>query len=317
MLFFLYKNIRKQKAFLKKTIENEISTQQSNVLDNQDLYKMLYYYGLSVPAILGEAFCQLRGKKMSINERHTLTYMGAATGIFDDLFDKLNTPVNHILNLIDNNSDAKTNNVHEKLLIKFSYEILKNHNAKKIRQIALELFEIQRKSLKQKNKSISNEELLNITLEKGGLSIIFYRCCFEEKIENNEYELLLKIGEVGQLTNDIFDMYKDFSDGIETIANRTTNITELKNFLLLNVSEIKSKIDNLNYKTKNLNKFFNIVYFIVCRAFVCIDMLEKLEKSNNGKFQIEKFTKSQLTCNMESASNRLKLIKYFIKKRLS
>jgi len=60
------------------------------------LKKIHTYYGLSVPAFLGEYFCLLRGKMMSDSERYPLTYLGALTGFFDDFFDEKNTPNDHI-----------------------------------------------------------------------------------------------------------------------------------------------------------------------------------------------------------------------------
>lgn len=38
-------------------------------LDDRDIQKIFNYYGLAVPAILGEAFCLLNGTKMTERER--------------------------------------------------------------------------------------------------------------------------------------------------------------------------------------------------------------------------------------------------------
>jgi hypothetical protein len=57
-------------------------------LDETDFKKITHYYGWAVPAILGAAFCELRGTEMSVEERWASTCQGAMTGLFDDFFDK-------------------------------------------------------------------------------------------------------------------------------------------------------------------------------------------------------------------------------------
>src|SRR5258706_11030885 len=79
-LFTLIGHVKKQKKFLQKNLLPQLEAAKSTndgSLDETDFKKITHYYGLSVPAILGEAICTLRGSEMSEKERLALTYQGA------------------------------------------------------------------------------------------------------------------------------------------------------------------------------------------------------------------------------------------------
>ena len=85
--FTTVSNINRQKKFIRKNITPQLTEAQKMAdgsLDNNDLKKITGYYGLAVPAILGEAFCALRGESMTDKERLASTCQGATTGLFDD-----------------------------------------------------------------------------------------------------------------------------------------------------------------------------------------------------------------------------------------
>ena len=89
--FIVISNINRQNKFIQKNINpllDEAKKINDGNLEENDLKKITGYYGLAVPAILGEAFCTLRGKKMTDKERLASTCQGAMTGLGDDFFDK-------------------------------------------------------------------------------------------------------------------------------------------------------------------------------------------------------------------------------------
>ena len=82
--------LTKQYFFLKKELKpilDEALHSNDGSLNKKDFNKITKYYGLAVPAILGEAFCKLNGIEFTELERKTTTYQGALTGLFDDFFD--------------------------------------------------------------------------------------------------------------------------------------------------------------------------------------------------------------------------------------
>ncbi len=81
---FIKKSIRHQQQFMQATVLQDLATLKKHAVSNlsiEDVNKITSYYGNAVAAIMGEGFCILRSRKMSANERNTLTYLGALTGI--------------------------------------------------------------------------------------------------------------------------------------------------------------------------------------------------------------------------------------------
>ena len=65
-LFSMINSINRQKKFIRSKIDPviaEATALNDGSLDEADLKKLRGYYGLAVPAVLGEAFCALRGKR--------------------------------------------------------------------------------------------------------------------------------------------------------------------------------------------------------------------------------------------------------------
>jgi len=103
-----------QKQFITKHLEphlKSIDSQKTDEITHLELKKIRQYYWFAVPAILGEAFYLLREGSMKLNERLALTYLGAATGLYDDFFDDLNTSEAHIRELTINPAESSAQNL--------------------------------------------------------------------------------------------------------------------------------------------------------------------------------------------------------------
>ena len=91
ILFRISNALVRQKVFVKKHIDPILVNYLTSDLTASDISKIKKYYGLAVPAILGNGFSILRGTPLTQSENYALTYLGSLSGIYDDLFDKLNT----------------------------------------------------------------------------------------------------------------------------------------------------------------------------------------------------------------------------------
>jgi hypothetical protein len=66
LIIRIVRNIKAQRQFIQRTLAVDIEkSKQSkdNTLDDQDFRKITQYYGLAVPAISGEAFCNIKAVK--------------------------------------------------------------------------------------------------------------------------------------------------------------------------------------------------------------------------------------------------------------
>ncbi len=310
---------RIQKRFLQDTIFTDIE-EIKRVLDDslsvRDFNKITEYYGFAVPAILGEGFCLLRGKEMSTAERNAMTYTGALTGLFDDFFDEKRTSVAHIRALVDRPDEQLAGNAHELLFVRFFRKALVNiSDLSRFRRNIDHVFNAQILSAKQAGEVIDKDEIQQITLQKGGFSLLFYRSALEEPAGSAEENMLFSLGGLSQLENDLFDVWKDYRNGIKTLVTTEKRINNLREFYTLLVEETFALVEQTSFAKENRKRFLRFIALIISRGFVCLDFLEKSERTTNHIFSLPEYKREALICDMEKPWNKLKLINYYAKCR--
>lgn len=285
-------------------------TSSDGSLNQNDLDKLLHYYGLGVP-LAGEVYCLLRGRPLSQMERERLTYLGAATGLFDDLFDKKEVPTAHIKQLMENLNVSTANSAFEKLLVKMFLAAGQEGYLSKLKPHTLKIFEAQVSSKKQKEEPApSIGEILSITEEKGKHSLLFYRAALDDEVSVGEEALLSQIALIGQLENDIFDIYKDYKEGIATLATIERSMTNLKAWYLKLLNQVGDLVGRLDYQKNNKVRFMIFFHILASRALVCLDQLISLE--TDQKFEIKKYSRKELICDMESPKNLWLWVSYYL-----
>jgi hypothetical protein len=315
LIFGLYKNIATQKKHLQQNILpvlNAAKLTNDNSLDENDFKKITHYYGLAVPAILGEAFCALHGKRMTDKQRTASTCQGAMTGLFDDFFDKQNLSEQALKNFIENPITITGNTSNEKLFLHLYNEALSNCHSKNDMLTQLyKVYDAQVESKQQATKGLSQQQIQNITIKKGGESLLFYRTAFEFELTKAEQIMLYKLGGVMQLANDIFDVYKDCKSGIYTLMTTTKKVNDVRKLFIELLNEGQAGAYKTNLPLKNVHRFLQIISIgIFSRVFVCLNHLEKAEQTSNGVFTPAAYTRQQLICDMDTAGAVLQSIKY-------
>ncbi|MHC1776552.1 MAG: hypothetical protein AB9834_14200 [Lentimicrobium sp.] len=313
----MVKGLRDQKEFMQKTILKdleEIKQHQDGSLSDSDFRKITEYYGFAVPAILGEGFCLLRGKAMNHHERSAMTYLGALTGLFDDFFDVKKTSVTHIRELVDHPDEHVAEDSHELLFVRFFKKALENiSDLNRFTRSVNNVFEAQILSGKQTGSAIERDEIQQITLFKGGFSLLFYRGALDEPVGLTEEKMLFSLGGISQLENDLFDVYKDYSNGIKTLATTENKIGNLRKYYRGLMEEAFALVHLTSFPDKHKKRFLRFIALIISRGFVCLDLLEKMEKATNRVFSLPDYKRHELICDMEKPGNGIKLINYYAK----
>ena len=317
VLFLIFlRNSSKQKKFLKQTISDAIieSKKQNDGSLDADDYKKIQLYGYAVPAMLGEAYCVLRNQKMTKSERLSITFLGSITGLFDDMFDKKVLTEEYIKNMIVKPSFLVGNNSNEKLFLTLYNNALEiTQNKAVLIKKALAVFEAQISSRKQKQPEIDLSEIEEITFQKGGSSMLLYRSTLNNKIDDPEKSMIYLLGGIGQLENDIFDIFKDYKEGIKTLATTMHKTSSLREKYLALMADVFNSVEKTNFPTGAKKKFRRIISLVMSRGLVCLDCIEKNEKTTQNQFHLEKYERKDLICDMESLGSFLKLIHYSAK----
>ena len=318
--YSLYRDVRRQKHFVKRVIEKEIDRARisnDGSLDEEDFSKIRNYYGFGVPAIVGEGICTLRGKAMSEKERITSTNQGALTGLYDDFFDKTHLDNKQIRKMMDHPAQIKPQSSLEKLFVHFLMRVHENLFDKGyFSQTFDQVFNAQSDTHKQLDENFSLEEIKEITLRKGGVSLLFYRSAFAHNLEDGEEEALYNAGGLMQLGNDIFDVYKDEKQKIRTLVTSCKTINDVRIIFEDQMDKTISLVKQSGFQEKDKRKFLNKLLLGISRCFVCLDQLEKLQQQSNGLFIPADYRREEMICDMEKPANIIRSIRYYLNYKL-
>ena len=310
------RKIKFQKNYLRKTLGSLIEESKKNnegSLDEDD-FRKIYLYGYAIPAMLGETFCVLRGKKMSEKERLAMTGLSSITGLFDDFFDKKSMSENQIKTLMDNPSESVLRDSYEKLIVSLFNIALENCRDKdELKTFCNNVFEAQVLSKKQLLPEIKPVEIREIILQKGGVSMLLYSSALSENLNDTDKQIIFKLGGIGQLENDIFDVYKDYQEGIKTLVTIETKISNLRKTYSDLIAEVFQLVKDSDHPLKNQQQFLRILALVLSRGYVCLDYLEKNEKKTGNLFCVSSYSKKDLTCDMEKPASFFKLLHYAAK----
>ena len=307
-------NLKKQKKFLNQNLASSLKEHLRNsdsTLVEKDINKINKYYGLAVPAILGEAFCVLRGEKMKTNERWTLTSQGVVTGLFDDFFDNNLLSHTYIEKLVTAPEKQEVTKSNEKLFQEYylkSLELCKYPDENKNQ--AYRVMKDQIDSIEQEDRGITYNRLLEITNNKGGNSVLYYRFGLDNLPDEREIDVLFQLGSTMQLENDLFDVYKDLQSGIVTIPNSTEKVSDIRKLYTDQFQKFISLSHHMHYPKKNIVSFLDIIMPIINRGMVCLDQFDKLARKNGGVFDPFNNSRKELICDMETPGNFFKTIGY-------
>jgi hypothetical protein len=311
----IYKNLSVQNKFIKlhiRPILTDALKTNDGSLEPSDLTKITSYYGLAVPAILGEAFCLLHGKKMTPNERWASTAQGAMTGLFDDFFDKEYLPKEKINQLMQPGDPGDNTKSNEKLFSLFYKKVLDVSVDPAAVQNALKLvYDAQVESKKQLEPAIRETEIELITFFKGGTSLLFYRTVFSPAINIQEEKLLYSLGGLMQLCNDIFDVYKDRESQVKTLVTETKHIALIREQFQVSLSTLFEMAYRCDYPHERVRKFLSVLSLgIFSRALVCLDQLHANEMTTGGQFMVGTYSRAALICDMDTAKNKIRSLRY-------
>tara|TARA_R100001369_G_scaffold36196_2_gene61562 strand:+ start:10541 stop:11569 length:1029 start_codon:yes stop_codon:yes gene_type:complete len=314
--FFLFKNVRTQKKFIKKHLVGELKpfrVTSDNSLSKEDFIKITHYYGLGVPAILGSTFCRLHNKKFEKQERIVMTYLGGISGLLDDLFDDPEREWNHLEEFILAPGKLEPKNNLEAILKQLYLKGLESsENSDTLKKQALLVFITEKQSLQQQS-SIAPSKIKELTFLKGGHSFIYYRLCLNAPLLGPERKMIYQFGGLMQMGNDIFDVWEDCQQGIHTLATIEKDIKHLRRCFNMELDLALNYTYACEFKEKQIEQFLKLTLFGLCRVFVCLDQLEKLQNTTNGIFEPHSYSRKQLICDMQRSENKKAALKYYLK----
>ena len=145
------------------------------------------------------------------------------------------------------------------------------------------------------------------------MSVLFYRSVLDNSISPQEEMALYVMGGLMQFGNDIFDIYKDCQQRIDTLITTAGKVEETRQEFSQMMGNSFSTVYETSYHPKNIRKFLRLFSMCLCaRCFVFLDQLEAKEKTSNNKFTPFSYGREDLICDMDKARNKFRTISHFI-----
>lgn len=311
------RSLRVQKNYLKTTTGPAILAirkRNDGSLREQDFKKIEQYYGLAVPALLGEGFCLLYGVQMNRRERSALTYLGAITGLFDDFIDEKGLSDERISQLLHDPKPKMATDAHESLYIEFYLKLFQHlPHPELVLKYMEQVYHAQLHSKRQTIADLDESEIKAITDLKGGASLLLYRSVLDGFPDAVETKLLYQLGGLMQLENDLFDIYKDAQAQIKTLATTATQMHDLRIIYQGAWEDIVIQAAQTSFRLKNRKRFLRYMALVICRGMVCLDVLEANQTGTNNRFEVSKYSRKELICDMEQPKNYILAIRYYLR----
>jgi hypothetical protein len=317
LLFQIFLKLKQQKRLVRQLLNptlNHFKLKDDGSISSYDYYKISHYYGVGVPVLAGGIFDAVFNEKLDSKSRKAMTYMAAVTGLFDDFFDKTNHDKESLLSMMSKPELHNPGNTREGVFISFTLKALqKIDNKDAINSSKLKVFEVQWESkLQQEKGRLTWDQLKDLSLRKGGLSLLFYASGAVGEVSDSTKELLMKIGGLLQYGNDIFDLYKDKEEGVDTHINTAEDMQPIKKDFESTLQDLFLAIKKLGLGGNQEKELKKQVLVFSCRALVCLDQYLRLQETTKNKFVLDNYSRKQLICDMEKPGNLLKAINYYV-----
>ena len=261
--------------------------------------------------IINDSFAKFENRNTNTKERENNKLYFVLASLYDDLMDE-NIVSQAVLNeMFLNPAQATPDSFSETVLIDTHLKLLSLvHHKEAYQKVLNSIHQAQIDSIEQLNSDISLDRILSITERKGGYSLLMCRHYIEmsnnENIDNCWYQL----GGMIQMTNDLYDIYKDTVSGIHTFANTQNEFDKIRDQYVSQIHKYKISVEKLDYDDSKKLTFQIKLSLIPALGYVALENLKHLQGKNEKLKSFKDYPRKDLIIDMEKIKNIVKLIKY-------
>lgn len=289
--------VNNRRQTLKLLVELESALRSRGCELSPDMRKRISAYTVQ-SAVTNHWFGMLRGKKATPEEVRDGLYFGAFTPAADDLMDSTGRTYAELPGL----QDAET--AEEILFAYLQDKLVALHEKNPVfHNYFVKAEAAQNESLRQMGKDrISEEDLKQITFDKGGYSTLLYRSLLQNPLSPGEEEAIYTLGSLLQLENDLFDLYKDHRNGAQTLVTVTADMHRIAKLMRQLEMEFKDRYFSLGYAEAAKKRSFRAIRIVIARSAVALDQYLRLQ-GDSGRVDVEAYPRKAWIVDMEKAGN--------------
>jgi hypothetical protein len=304
----------RRKAFQQASlILHQTEAQYGGVFDNATFRKTAKSYSLWLPGVI-DSFTALHGRRSTVIEQERGVHYFICSSLFDNFFDEKLLTFNEIKSISFNPENFAARSFSEKAFL-HSHLLLLNATAgmSEYLNVSQHEFDAQVASMKQFDKNISDDLIKEITFKKGGNAVLLCRYYLDVRPSVEEEHCWYQLGVLIQFSNDLFDVYKDLQEGIQTLAVRCTNAYAIEKLYIEQVNELKYNIVKLPFKQSKKVAFSIVMASAYSLGLTAIENLKKIQGNNDQLPNLKTLPRKHLIMDMESPVNLFKWFKQVYK----
>jgi hypothetical protein len=307
LLISAWKQNKFNKSYLNKVL-NDIVKKTNYNFSNKEAKKVFYYYPIFTIMACAEMYLALKGRGLTIAERKRLSIVCVMATLFDDLIDEEKWNDEMLLDLL--HEKLSFHSVSSKAqLIYLLNNILKTIwvRTEKFNNALQQAIFWQIQSQKQLNEKISLQEIENICRKKNGYTSLMFAYTLDENWNEPELDFIFQSAMVGQLVNDVFDVYKDSQDGIYSMILQSPNIKMAEVFFINECKKLHQSVLKTSSHIKSKNYCINRMSCLHGFALVAFNHLQNTENKYGKPIPWKRALRKELVTDLEWWSHRFKL----------
>ncbi|WP_143059041.1 class 1 isoprenoid biosynthesis enzyme [Chitinophaga arvensicola] len=302
--------VRKRESKRATLYLNKLLAQFDGSLQPATYKKIITSYSIYIPMIC-DVFASLRGKKTSDAEKERFILYFICSSLFDDFCDQKQLTHEQLYQISFASDKYAAKNVEEKLFLHAHLALAHIvRDTSYYSEVTDKLFRSQVDSDQQFDPSISNEELKRITQEKGGYAVLLCHFYMEDDISETEKNCWFLIGGIIQLTNDLFDIYKDLQEHSQTLPNRMSDAHSFQQYFSQQVASLEKEISQLPFSRERKLDFLIGMMAICSFGNMALHQLKKLQHENGLFPDLNSLPRKSLIIDMEKPGNIFYCFRY-------
>ncbi len=261
--------------------------------------------------LINDQFTGLYGRTTNEYEQVSNRLYFIMSGLYDDIVDQKLLSESELDLLFEYPENANQANSKERLLASIHLKLLYRVNEiDKYKEVLKKIHQAQKDSIKQFDESISLEDILSITKRKGGFSLLMCRHYLNLNSSKHMDDCWFNLGGVIQMTNDLFDIYKDLQDGIYTFANTAKSYESVKVLFDQQVEIFKYTVKSLDYIASKKQKLLIQLSIIPAFGYLALENLRIIQNGKSTLPDLKLLDRKKLIIDMENPANIVKLLKH-------
>jgi hypothetical protein len=287
---------------------NEFELKFNGKFSKSLINKTSRYEGIQ-QIIINDAFTKLVGRQTNSDERFSNKLFFILTFLYDDIMDEKILNERALNELLENPFNNPHNIFEAKVLVDIHLQLLqRTKQPEKYKSTLLAIHKAQKDSLIQFSSEVSQSDLLDIVIRKGGYSFLMCSLYIDLPISKEIDRCWYHIGSMLQFIDDMYDIYADQQEGIYTYVNSSKKYSTLEDTFNELVMQLKENIKSLPFDELLKERLFIQLSFIPAFGLLALDNLKKLMDQDGNFKNFKDYPRKSLIIDMEKIDNIRRLI---------